>query len=157
MMKKAQNMTATKNLELPPVTGTDADFSILPSLPDAHLSSVVLDSAIVFAPGKGSPQEALQLIRAKELAQAALAAMAARKEQESLDRLAREATDQGVSFREDTTLGDGTDTTLEDSDATGQESADEDLTLHAIRARARVRRPRITVRKGRGKKTDVHP
>jgi hypothetical protein len=150
MMKKAQNMTATKNLELPPVTGTDADFSILPSLPDTHLSSVLLDSAIVFAPGKGSPQEALQLIRAKELAQASLAALAARKEQASLDRLAREATDQGAPSREDAALGSGTDTTPEASDATGQESSDENLTLHDIRARARVRRPRLTVRKGRG-------
>jgi hypothetical protein len=97
----------------------------------------------------------LQLIRAKELAQASLAALAARKEQESLDRVAREATDQGVPSREDATLVVGMDTTLEDSDATGQGSADEDLTLQTIRARARVRRPRLTVRKGRGKKTDV--
>jgi hypothetical protein len=92
-------LAAVETHALPPVTGTDADFSILPSLPDAHLPSVVLDNAIVFAPGKGSPQEALQLIRAKELAQASLAALAARKAQESLERLAREASDQGVPSR----------------------------------------------------------
>ncbi|KAM0865871.1 hypothetical protein ACQ4PT_042977 [Festuca glaucescens] len=150
MMKKAQNMAATKNLELPPVTGTDADFSLLPSLPDTHLSSVVLDSAIVFAPSKGSPQEALQLIRAKELAQASLAALAARKAQDTLDRQAREATDQGETSREDAASGGGAGTTPEASDATGQESSDEGLTIRDLRARARVRRPRLTVRKGRG-------
>jgi hypothetical protein len=155
VMKKAQNMAATKNLELPSVTGTDADFSLLPSLPDTHLSSVVLDSAIVFAPGKGTPQEALQLIRAKELAQASLAALAARKAQETVDRLAREAADQGTSSREDEAPGDGRETTPEASTATGQGSSDEELTLRDLRARARVRRPRITVRKRRGAAIDA--
>jgi hypothetical protein len=130
--------------------GTDADFSLLPSLPDPLLSSVLLDSAIVFAPGNGSPQEALQLIRAKELAQASLAALATRKAQEMADRLAREATDQGATSREDTDPGGGTDTTPAASDASGQASSDEDVTIGALRARARVRRPRVLLRKGRG-------
>jgi hypothetical protein len=136
--------------------GTDADFSLLPSLPDPLLSSVLLDSAIVFAPGNGSPQEALQLIRAKELAQASLAALAVRKAQETADRLAREATDQDAASREDADPGDGTGTTPEASDATGQASSDEDMTISDLRTRARVRRSRVTVRKGRGVTMTAH-
>ncbi|KAK1632262.1 hypothetical protein QYE76_006577 [Lolium multiflorum] len=52
VMKKVQSLAAAKNLELPTTTGTDSDFSLLPSLPDSHLSSVIVDSGMVFAPSK---------------------------------------------------------------------------------------------------------
>jgi hypothetical protein len=75
--------------------------------------------------------------------------------QETVDRLAREAADQGTSSREDEAPGDGRETTPEASTATGQGSSDEELTLRDLRARARVRRPRLTVRKRRGAAIDV--
>jgi hypothetical protein len=46
---------------------------------------------VVFTPAAGTPVEAISLIRAKERVQAALAAVAARKEQELVARAAREA------------------------------------------------------------------
>jgi hypothetical protein len=52
---------------------------------------VIVDSGIVFAPSKDTPLEALELVRAKEHVQAALAVVAARKVREDLERRAREA------------------------------------------------------------------
>jgi hypothetical protein len=77
MMEKAQQLAADKNLETVVTNkGVDkgTDFAVLDILPDSHLSSIVKDSCIVFSPSKGSPGEALSIVRAKERVQAALAA-----------------------------------------------------------------------------------
>ncbi|KAK1611592.1 hypothetical protein QYE76_035265 [Lolium multiflorum] len=146
VMKKAQSLAAAKNLELPATTGTDADFSLLPSLSDSHLSSVITDSGMVFAPSSGSPVEALQLVRAKELAQATLAAAAARKARDEQERLAREANVSGVVA--DAVLDDApsvaSEDVLEDSDSGVQASLGDNVTLRSLRVRARERRPRLT-------------
>jgi hypothetical protein len=49
------------------------DFVLLSSLPDDHLLSVASDSGLALVSGAGSVAEFLSLVRAKELAQAALA------------------------------------------------------------------------------------
>jgi hypothetical protein len=150
VMKKAQSRAAAKNLELPAATGTDSDFSLLPTLPDTHLSSVIVDSGMVFAPGKGLPMEALQLVRAKELAQAALAATAARKARDEQERLTGAAVASGEASGEDVDPPLASEGGLEDSDSGVQASSDDAVTLRNLRVRARERRPRLTVRKGRG-------
>jgi hypothetical protein len=50
-----------------------SDFVLLSSLPDDHLLSVASDSGLALVSGAGSAAEFLSLVRAKELAQAALA------------------------------------------------------------------------------------
>jgi hypothetical protein len=150
IMKKAQLLTAAKNLELPTTTGIDADFSLLPSLPDSHLSSVIVDSGMVFAPSSGSPVEALQLVRAKELAQAALAAAAAQKARDEQVRLAMEANVSGAVAILDDAPPVASEDVLEDSDSGVQASLGDNVTLRSLRVRARESRPRLTVRKGRG-------
>ena len=60
----------------------DPIFSILQDLPDAHLLSVTSDSCVVFPSVAGEASEVLSIIRANELAQAALAS--------TRDRVARE-------------------------------------------------------------------
>jgi hypothetical protein len=49
------------------------DFVLLSSLPDDHLLEVALDSGLALVPGVGSCVDLLSLVRAKEIAQAALA------------------------------------------------------------------------------------
>jgi hypothetical protein len=61
MMKKVQSLAVAKNLELPPATCTDADFSILPPLSDSLLYFVVVDSGIVSS--KGTLVEAFDVVR----------------------------------------------------------------------------------------------
>jgi hypothetical protein len=50
-----------------------SDFVLLSSLPDDHLLDVASDSGLALVSGVGSSAELLSLVRAKEIAQAALA------------------------------------------------------------------------------------
>jgi hypothetical protein len=84
-MAKAQRLTAEKNLD------RGNDFAILDLQSNAHLSSVVQDSCIVFVPSAGTPSEALSLIRAKEAVQAALAETRFRLDREAATKVAGEA------------------------------------------------------------------
>jgi hypothetical protein len=74
---RAQRLTAEKNLEGKAgntVTKNKGnDFVILDLLSDAHLTSVVRDSCMVFSPRVGNSGEAFSIIRAKERVQATLA------------------------------------------------------------------------------------
>jgi hypothetical protein len=94
VMEKAQQLAADKNLDtviINKVADKGMDFAVLDILPDSHLSSVVKDSCIIFSPSKGSPGEALSLVRAKERVQAALAATARRLRLETEARKLAEA------------------------------------------------------------------
>ena len=92
ILDRAVRLTADKNAaspkpspapkKTPKGTSSDPIFAILQDLPDAHLLQVAADSCVVFPASQGSPAEALSLIRANELAQAALAASRSRLEQE---------------------------------------------------------------------------
>jgi hypothetical protein len=84
-MAKAQRLTTEKNLD------KGNDFAILDLHSDAHLSSVVQDSCILFVPSTGTPSVALSLIRAKEAVQAALAETRARLEREAATKAAGDA------------------------------------------------------------------
>jgi hypothetical protein len=75
-MEKAKKLAAERNLD---------------SGRYAALSTVLEDSCIVFNPARGSPSEILDLIRAKEEAQAAIAEAAFRKGREDAAKAAREA------------------------------------------------------------------
>jgi hypothetical protein len=85
-LEKAQRLTAEKNLEknLDKAKGKAKGnpFSVLDVISDPMLSTVAEDSCLLFHPKAGSPAEALSLIRAKEEAQAALAATSRRLELE---------------------------------------------------------------------------
>jgi hypothetical protein len=87
-MDKAKKMAAERNLD---TAAGKEDFSVLDLYPDARLSSVIMDSCVVFVPSAGSPSEALSVLRAKEQVQAALAEVANRLEKEKEARAAREA------------------------------------------------------------------
>jgi hypothetical protein len=79
-----------------------------------------------------------------------LAAAAARKARDEQERLAGEATvPDMVDDLFDSPPGAPKDA-LEDSDSGVQASVDHNVTLRSLRARARERRPRLTVRRGRG-------
>jgi hypothetical protein len=71
MMAKAVQLQKTKDNPGNPLPL--ADFVLLSSLPDDHLLLVASDSGLVLVSGAGSAAEFLSLVRAKELAQAALA------------------------------------------------------------------------------------
>jgi hypothetical protein len=77
------------------------DFVLLSSLPDDHLLSVASDLGLALVSGAGSSVEFLSLVRAKELAQAALAqAQVKFAEQKSADDaavVAAQASDAGPS------------------------------------------------------------
>ncbi|KAK1604354.1 hypothetical protein QYE76_028027 [Lolium multiflorum] len=96
----------------------------------------------------GLPQVALELVRAKEQVQAALAVVAARNAQEELARLAREAASPGSVSREDDVPIEASGEPPEATDAGGQASSDEGVTICNLRAHAWQRRPRLTVHKG---------
>jgi hypothetical protein len=83
VLEKAKRVTAEKNLD----TGTSPRLT-LSSRADSCLSKVLADSCIVFNPARGSPGEILDMIRAKELAQANLA--------ETVEHLARVATEKAA-------------------------------------------------------------
>jgi hypothetical protein len=71
MMAKAVRLQKSKDNPGNPLPS--ADFVLLSSLPDDHLLSVASDSGLALVSGVGSDAEFLSLVRAKELAQAALA------------------------------------------------------------------------------------
>jgi hypothetical protein len=71
MMAKAVRLQKIKDNSGNPLPS--ADFVLLSSLPDDHLLSVASDSGLALVSGAGSVDEFLSLVRAKELAQAALA------------------------------------------------------------------------------------
>jgi hypothetical protein len=147
-MEKAQRLTAGKNLE----TGT---FDVLDAHSDDHLSSVLVDSCVMFVPSVGTPGEALSLLRAKENVQAALARVAAEKA-ELEARAAREAaaapSSQAVSG-EDAGPVDGTSLGGIDDPAVASVGLGGDPGPSCRRPRrACAKRPSLTVRKGRGKK-----
>lgn len=84
---RAQRLTAEKNLEGKAGNNITKDkgndFAILDLLSDAHLSSVVRDSCLVFSPKAGDQGVALSIIRAKEKVQVALAETSRRLELEA--------------------------------------------------------------------------
>jgi hypothetical protein len=84
--EKAKRVTAEKNLD----TGTSPRLT-LSSRADSCLSKVLADSCIVFNPARGSPGEILDMIRAKELAQASLAEAADCLARVAAEKAAREA------------------------------------------------------------------
>jgi hypothetical protein len=90
-LEKAQRLAKEKNLEEADVAQDEGTFSAFGVLSDAHMSGVLADSCVVFTPSCGTPSEAISLLRAKEAAQAELAAKAARLEQEERCAAAREA------------------------------------------------------------------
>jgi hypothetical protein len=71
MLAKAVRLQKSKDNPGNPLPS--ADFVLLSSLPDDHLLSVASDSGLALVSGVGSSAEFLSLVRAKELAQAALA------------------------------------------------------------------------------------
>jgi hypothetical protein len=84
-MELAQRRAEERNLEADSTTkkkDKGNDFQILDVLSDAHLSSVVRDSCLIFNPAVGPPEAELSLVRAKELAQGALAEAARRAERQ---------------------------------------------------------------------------
>jgi hypothetical protein len=97
-LEKAKRLAVERNLDS--LAGTD-DFSVLDSLPDSLLSSVLLDSCIVFTPLAGSPVEALSILRAKEKVQAALAEAAMCKGREAAALTAREAVPSASTIQEE--------------------------------------------------------
>jgi hypothetical protein len=71
-----------------------ADFVLLSSLPDDRLLAVASDLGIALLPGVGSTGDLISLVKAKELAQAALAhaqALAAKRAEEESIRAAEAA------------------------------------------------------------------
>jgi hypothetical protein len=85
-MEKAKKLAAERNLD-----AGQFSFTTLSSRSDDALASVLEDSCIVFNPARGSPGMILDLIRAKEEAQAAIAEATFRKEREVAAKAAREA------------------------------------------------------------------
>lgn len=95
VLEKAQRRASEKNLEtvISNNKGQGNDYTLLDSLSDSHLELVATDSCVIFNPRAGAKEEALSLIRAKELAQAALAEAADThlQEQAAVAAAAREA------------------------------------------------------------------
>lgn len=94
VLEKAQRRASEKNLEtvinINKAQGND--YTLLDSLPDSHLELVATDNCVIFNPRVGAKEEALSLIRAKELAQATLA--------EAADALLQEQAAEVVAARE---------------------------------------------------------
>jgi hypothetical protein len=131
VLEKAKRLAADKNLD----PGTPHSTS-LDSLPDARLSNVLVDSCILFNPSRGSPCEILDLVRARELAQASIAAAALKKEREEQLAAAREAEVQVLSPEE------GPMATT-DPEGVGPSTRSKPK-------RAYAKRPMLSTRKGRG-------
>jgi hypothetical protein len=115
-MAKAQRLTAEKNLD------RGNDFAILDLHSDAHLSSVVQDSCIVFVPSAGTPSEALSLIRAKEAVQAALAETRFRLDREAATKAAGEAAAAAAAQIDSTAPNEGPGGPSGGAAVTGRES-----------------------------------
>jgi hypothetical protein len=163
-LEKAKWLTAEWNLDS--LAGTN-DFSILDSLPDSHLSSVLSDSCIVFTPSAGSPVEALSILRAKEKVQAALAEAAVRKDLEAAARAAREVMLSPSTTQEEAGASSSAAAVLANREMAGEPSADVDAGVageaacgssparssppkHGHPRGTRVMRSALAVRKGKG-------
>jgi hypothetical protein len=92
VLEKAKHIMAEKNLD----TGTSPRLT-LSSRTDSCLSKVLADSCIIFNLARGSPGEILDMIRAKELAQANLAAAAEHLARVATEKAAREAAEVAES------------------------------------------------------------
>jgi hypothetical protein len=82
------------------MTAPSADFVLLSSLPDVRLLEVAVDSGIALLPGVGSAGDFISLVKAKELAQAALAqaqALASKRAEEESTRAAEAAAEVTAS------------------------------------------------------------
>jgi hypothetical protein len=81
ILQKAVRVTAEKNA--PSMSSfpslVSSEFVLLSSCSDAHLLAVAADVGMVINPSVGSPEELLSLVRAKEVAQALLAAAVEKK------------------------------------------------------------------------------
>jgi hypothetical protein len=81
ILQKAVRVMAKKNAPgmscLPSLVSSD--FVLLSSRSDAHLIAVAVDVGLAINPSVGSPEELLSLVRAKEVAQALLAAAVEKK------------------------------------------------------------------------------
>jgi hypothetical protein len=81
ILQKAVRVTAEKNApgmsSLPSLVSSD--FVLLSARSDAHLIAVAADVGLAINPSVGSPEELLSLVRAKEVAQALLAAAVEKK------------------------------------------------------------------------------
>jgi hypothetical protein len=133
VLEKAKKLTANKNLD----SGTPLPTSLV-SLPDDRLSNVLVDSCIIFNPSRGSPSGILDLVRARELAQASIADAALKREKEERLAAAREVASQEAALTvDDPGLGGPGGV------ATGDRSKPK---------RACAKRPMLSTRKGRGKR-----
>jgi hypothetical protein len=94
MLEKAMHLRENKDnlgTSIP-----NLDFVLLSSLPDDHLLEVASDAGLALLPGVGSCSEILSLVRAKEIAQAALAQAQLKFAQKKADAKAAEAASQVV-------------------------------------------------------------
>ena len=106
ILNRAVRLTADKNSSATKTTpptkkqhkGTQLDpiFGILQNIPDAHLLSVASDSCVVFPAAPSAASETLSLIRANELAQAALASTRIRLEIEKEQAAAKSAEEKAA-------------------------------------------------------------
>jgi hypothetical protein len=71
MLEKAVRLQQAKDNPGNPIPSSD--FVLLSSFPDDHLLDVASDSGLALVSGVGSSAELLSLVRAKEIAQRALA------------------------------------------------------------------------------------
>ena len=94
-MTADKNSPATKHApsakKLPKGTHLDPIFAILQDIPDAHLLSVAADSCVLFPADPSAAAETLSILRANELAQAALASTRCRLEAEKAQAAAQVA------------------------------------------------------------------
>jgi hypothetical protein len=79
-VNKAKLRAAEKNLDKEIDQG---NFTALDPFSNEHFIKVARDSSVMFVPSAGTPSEAVELIRAKEKAQAAIAMVAAREAREA--------------------------------------------------------------------------
>jgi hypothetical protein len=133
-MEKAKRLTAERNLD----ADSGTSFSALDSLLNSHCACVLEDSCLIFNPSFGTPSEALDLIRAKEKAQAALAEATARKEAE-------------------TVLAEARDAELAEAEADAgacPPQADTETSISRSKPKCKcAKRPLLSVRNGRSKRT----
>lgn len=78
-LKMAQHLTADKNLERP--GNPFPKYSVLHDYSDDHICKIISDCSIVLNGGSGEGVGMIEMIRAKELTQAALAEAASKKEE----------------------------------------------------------------------------
>jgi hypothetical protein len=94
MLQKAVRVQASK--DSPGMPAPSADFVLLSSIPDDHLLAVAANSRLALCSGVGAVGDLISLVKAKELAQAALAqaqALIAKRAEEESTRAAEAARD----------------------------------------------------------------